>query len=161
MKTTLIDLAEMSESQEIMLKKSPRYMLVFIYSTLAIIAVALVWCWFSKIDTKITTTGEITGDQAAYKAMLYVPASEVLQVHAGLDVECVLEHTEMKSKGKVLSVLDDIIVDAQTAQTYYKVEVSIADDQLKNQAGENLKIKPAMIIRANIITGTKRVWGIL
>ena len=59
MRTELIDLNEMTDSRELMLKKSPQAISVFVSILAIIIVIALVWACFGEIDTYVSASGEI------------------------------------------------------------------------------------------------------
>jgi len=59
MRTELIDMADLSDSREVMEKKAPPAITIFINILAVVLVVALIWSYFGKIDTYITASGEI------------------------------------------------------------------------------------------------------
>ncbi len=56
---TIIDMKDLSDSREVMMKKSPPAISIFIYILFSIVVIALLWANFSKIDNYINVTGEV------------------------------------------------------------------------------------------------------
>lgn len=59
MRDEIIDIKELTDSREVMMKKSPPAISAFITIVAIILVVALIWACFGKIDTYVTSTGEI------------------------------------------------------------------------------------------------------
>ena len=59
MSNTVIDIADLSDSRELMEKKAPKSIQIFILIVLAIIITLLLWSFFGEIDEYVTVRGEI------------------------------------------------------------------------------------------------------
>lgn len=59
MRAELIDMKDLSDSREVMEKKAPPSIIIFISILAVVLVVALVWSYYGKLDTYITASGEI------------------------------------------------------------------------------------------------------
>lgn len=59
---TIIDMEDLTDSKEVMMKKAPLSISVFIYILFAIIITALIWAGFGQMDIYVKATGEVRPD---------------------------------------------------------------------------------------------------
>lgn len=59
MREELIDIKDLSDSREVMTKKAPRGITIFLLIVATILVVALTWAYFGKLDTYVKASGEI------------------------------------------------------------------------------------------------------
>lgn len=59
LRNTIIDIKDLSDSREVMERKAPKSILIFILIVLAIVITLLVWSFFGEIDEYSTISGEI------------------------------------------------------------------------------------------------------
>ena len=59
MKNTIIDMKDLTDSREVMEKKAPKSILIFVLIVLSIVIALLIWSFFGEIDEYSTVSGEV------------------------------------------------------------------------------------------------------
>lgn len=59
MKNTIIDMKDLTDSREVMEKKAPKSILIFVLIVLSIVITLLIWSFFGEIDEYSTVSGEV------------------------------------------------------------------------------------------------------
>ncbi len=106
MKPIIVNMKDMSDSTEVYEARPNPFFVYFIYAILAMIVVALVWMYFSKIDIVVKSNGRFKGDTYIYEI-----SSEV----TGQIVECIVRNGQYVEEGDIL----------------YTVEVTSLDETIK------------------------------
>ncbi len=115
MRDEIIDINELSDSREVMMKKSPRAISAFISIVAVILATALVWSYFGRIDTYVTASGEVRTDD---------PVSTVKLSNGGKIKNVLFEDGSSVKKGDVLFEFDS---------DYYEEQKSITNGQISDK----------------------------
>ncbi len=58
----IINMEDLSDSREIMMRRTPRYILFFVIFLIIVVVTGLLWTYFGKIDIYVTAMGEIRPD---------------------------------------------------------------------------------------------------
>ena len=98
----MIDIQELTDSKELMLRKAPLFMVWFIWLLIVGISVFIVWSYYGKIDTYVTATGEI-------RPMGSV--SSVTITNGGKIKEIMVENGQFVKKGDILFKVDSSYMD--------------------------------------------------
>lgn len=70
MRNEMIEMKDLSDSREVMMKKAPPAISMFISVVAIIVVVALVWCYFGQMDTYVTASGEIRTQESVSTIVL-------------------------------------------------------------------------------------------
>lgn len=115
MRDEIIDIKELTDSREVMMKKSPPAITAFISIVAVILVVALVWSCFGKIDTYVTSTGEVRTQ---------APASTITLTNGGKIKKVLFEDGANVKKGDTVFEFDS---------EYYEEQKSIISNQISDK----------------------------
>lgn len=115
MRDEIIDIKELTDSREVMMKKSPPAITAFISIVAVILVVALVWSCFGKIDTYVTSTGEVRTQ---------APASTITLTNGGKIEKILFEDGANVKKGDTVFEFDS---------EYYEEQKSIISNQISDK----------------------------
>ena len=115
MRTEIIDLSQLTDSRELMLKKSPPAVSVFVSIIAIIVAVALVWACFGEIDTYVSASGEIRTQETV---------STITLSTGGKLKEIFLQDGSVVKKGEAIFTFES---------DYYKEQKNIVSQQISDK----------------------------
>lgn len=118
MRTEIIDIKDISDSREVMMKKSPLAISVFISIIAVIVAVALVWACFGKIDTYVEASGEVRTKESI---------STITLANGGKIKNILLEDGAIVKKGDTIFECDS---------EYYEDQKQVISKQISNKKTE-------------------------
>lgn len=111
---------DMSDSTEVYESRPNPFFVYFIYAILAMIVVAFVWMYFSKIDIVVKSNGMFKGDTYIYEI-----SSEV----TGQIVECIVRNGQYVEEGDILYTVEVTSLD-ETIK-FYQNELDNVNDRLE------------------------------
>lgn len=115
MREEIIDIKDLSDSREVMMKKSPPAISVFITFVSIILVVVLIWTCFAQKDTYITATGEVRTAS---------PVSTLTMTNSGKIKRILFEDGSSVKKGDTIFEFDS---------DYYKEQKRIVNKQISNK----------------------------
>lgn len=98
MRNEIIEMKDLSDSREIMAKKSPPAITILIFLISSILVIALIWAYFAKLDTYVKVSGEVRTSENI---------SEITLLNGGKLSEIKFQDGSYVEKGDVLFLLDD------------------------------------------------------
>ena len=119
MKPILMNINEMSDSREVYDSKPNPAFAIFIYTILGIIAVALVWTYFGRIDIVVKSEGIIRPNSQV---------ATVLNTYGGTLEEVFINDGSLVNEGDILYIIehDNLL----TELDYYSKQLSETDNTL-------------------------------
>lgn len=133
MRNEIIDIKDLTDSREVMMKKAPPAMTIFIAIVASILVVAIIWSCFGKIDTYVNATGEVRTEY---------PESTITLTSSGKIEKILLDDGSTVKKGDTILEFDDSYyseqknnIEAQIStkksdiDKYTKLIKAIKDDQ--------------------------------
>lgn len=98
MRNEIIDIKDLTDSREVMMKKAPPAMTIFIAIVTSILVVALIWSCFGKIDTYVNAMGEVRTEH---------PESTITLTSNGKIQKILLADGSTVKKGDTILEFDD------------------------------------------------------
>ena len=120
MKPIIVNMQDMSDSTEVYESRPNPVFVYFIYAILAMIVVAFVWMYFSKIDIVVKSNGRFKGDIAIYEI-----SSEV----TGQIVACDVRNGQYVEEGDVLYTVE--VASLGETIKFYQNELDNVNDRLE------------------------------
>lgn len=119
-KPIIVNMKDMSDSTEVYEARPNPFLVYFIYVILAMIGVAFVWMYFSKIDIVVKSNGIFKGNTSVYEI-----SSEV----TGQIVECDVRNGQYVEEGDILYIVEVTSLD-ETIK-FYQSELDNVNDRLE------------------------------
>lgn len=119
MKPIIITMSEMSDSREVYDSKPNRALIMFLYTCLALFAVAVVWMCFGKIDIAVNASGLFRPDEAV-STVVNVAAGEVVSLH--------VEDGSIVEVGDLLYVIGH--EELLTQKAFYEEQVALDTERI-------------------------------
>jgi HlyD family secretion protein len=120
MKPILMNINEMSDSREVYETKPNSAFAVFIYTILGILAVALIWTYFGRIDIVVKSEGILRPNSQV---------ATVLNTYGGTLEEVFIKDGSLVNEGDVLYIIEH--KELLTELDYYNKQLSETDKTLK------------------------------
>lgn len=162
MKPIIIDMNEMSDSKEVYDSRPNRTLPMFLYTCLALFAVAIVWMCVGTIEVTVKANGMLRPSvENGYTCLVYVENKDVGKVVPGMPVKLNVHaypNTEYGYlRGTLEKIADDITVDATTGVAYYQAEVSVDSDAFVDERGKKIPLKAGMACQVKLVTKEQRI----
>lgn len=126
MEQNFIDINDITDSKELMLQKTPAFIIWFISITFSLIILLFTWSFFGKIDTFVTATGEVRPTDNL---------SNVTVSMGGKIKEVYCTEGDLVSAGDLLFLLNS---------DYYEEQKESLLSQIKDKKSEKSKYKKLM-----------------
>ena len=118
MRNEMIEMKDLSDSREVMMKKAPPAISIFISIVAIIVVVALAWCYFGQMDTYVTASGEIRTQESV---------STIVLTNGGKISNVYLKEGDSVKKGDVILECDS---------KYYAEQKRIVNGQINDKNNE-------------------------
>lgn len=162
MQSVVLDIEDMSDSQELYLANPNKAISIFIYIVVLMVFAMSVWLYCGRIDIVVHTEGQITFNkmEKQFKINLYVNNSEIGEIKEGMEVKGDVYAYPAAKYGHIEGVITNISVataqEKERVQGKYRVEASLKQQTLDDKNGEKVKLKEGMECRAKVIIENKR-----
>lgn len=120
MKPILMNINEMSDSREVYESKPNPIFTIFIYTILGIIAVALIWTYFGRIDIVVKSEGILRPNSQV---------ATVLNIYGGTLEEVFINDGSLVNEGDILYIIEH--KNLLTELDYYSKQLSETDNTLR------------------------------
>lgn len=164
MKPIIIDMNEMSDSKEVYDSRPNRAMPMFLYTCLALLAVAIVWMCVGTMEITVKANGMLRPSvRNGYTCLVYVENKDVGKIAPGMPVKLDVHaypNTEYGYLGGTLEkIADDITIDSATGVAYYQAEVTVDSDAFVDERGKKIPLKAGMTCQVKLVTKEQRIGG--
>ena len=162
MRPIIIDMKELSESEEIYKSSPHKITVIFVYIMLAFTVISVAWLSLFSIDETVDAIGVIRKDKdQTYHMDIYVSGQDYGSLKEGRDVRFeILAYPANEYDyfhGKITKISDEPANVTESVENFYQVTVSINMDELKDADGNALSLAEGLPCRAGIVTGHERM----
>lgn len=162
MRPIIIDMKELSESEEIYRSAPNRITVIFVYIMLAVTVISVVWMSLFSMDEVVNANGLLKKNKdSSYALEILISDHDYGNVYKGQDVRFeILAYPANKYgyfQGKIESISDVPAYSSETGETFYQVIVNLDKEGLKAPEGKALSLAEGLPCRAGIVAGRERI----
>lgn len=170
MSTMIMEMSQMSDSQELYHSRPPAACVAFLYTVFAICIFCIIWIYAGQMNVVIKGNAEVVTEQEDLRQMsenrstcwiyMSVSSCEVQWVEPGMTVICsigALPASEYGyAQGQITEISPDLYLD-ENGQGYYRIKVRLDRNTLTGKNGREVALQMKMTGEAKILAGTQRV----
>lgn len=162
MRPIIIDMKELSESEEIYRSAPNRITVIFVYIMLAFTLISVLWMSVFSMDEVINANGMLKKrEDKTYQLEIYISGQDYGNINIDQDVRFeILAYPANQYQyfhGRILNISDEPAYSSESGEIFYTVTVAIDKAELKDAGGKELSLAEGLPCRADIVLGREKV----